>query len=302
MNQNNIGCIDCGSDNCPCYLAETSDCLICGRLQGKDYCDCNYAGVCIYNEYLQGGQRVNNPRKPFATEILEKKEFYKDITVFKLKVPRGFAMKCSAAGSFVFLKTINDPDFYQLPVSVMKTDMENGSITLAVQKSGSKSKKLHSENTSLIVRGVYRNGVIGINSQVLKAKHISVLAKGIAVAPLFLILDSLSNKIDVEIFLDLDKISYEFVYSYLPIQYHKSIQIISINKSLTEKCSFDFFNGEKNRIVLTSDYYINEVKKIIDVAAYSNNAKICCGEGICGSCIKNNGKEDVIKLCKCKKV
>jgi hypothetical protein len=64
-----LNCIDAGTENCPCYLAVTGDCLICSRLQGKDYCDCNWRGVCIYNEFMQGNGKVNNPRRDFEAEI-----------------------------------------------------------------------------------------------------------------------------------------------------------------------------------------------------------------------------------------
>ena len=29
-------CIDAGSENCPCLLAESGDCITCSRLKGKD--------------------------------------------------------------------------------------------------------------------------------------------------------------------------------------------------------------------------------------------------------------------------
>ena len=32
-------CIDAGSENCPCLLAASGDCITCSRLQGKDCCD-----------------------------------------------------------------------------------------------------------------------------------------------------------------------------------------------------------------------------------------------------------------------
>lgn len=58
MEQNFYDCIDCGTENCPCYLAATGDCLVCSRLAGKDYCDCNWKGVCIYNEFIQSGKKI----------------------------------------------------------------------------------------------------------------------------------------------------------------------------------------------------------------------------------------------------
>ena len=65
-------CIDAGSENCPCLLAESGDCITCSRLQGKDCCDCNWRGVCIYNEYIQNGKKINNRRESKKTRILKK--------------------------------------------------------------------------------------------------------------------------------------------------------------------------------------------------------------------------------------
>ena len=42
MNINTYKCVDTGSENCPCELAVTGDCLTCSRLQGKDSCDCDW--------------------------------------------------------------------------------------------------------------------------------------------------------------------------------------------------------------------------------------------------------------------
>ncbi|MDD3168570.1 MAG: hypothetical protein PHC91_03775, partial [Eubacteriales bacterium] len=88
-----INCIDAGSENCPCYLAVTGDCLICSRLQGRDYCNCNWRGVCIYNEFVQGNRKINNPRRDFEAQIIEKKFYKEDLVVYILDVDQGFAMK-----------------------------------------------------------------------------------------------------------------------------------------------------------------------------------------------------------------
>jgi len=162
MEHNNIFCVDCGSENCPCYLSQTEDCLMCSRLQGKDYCDCNWKGVCIYNELMQNGGTINELRTAFRAPIKEKKSFACGITVFALKVGIGFAIKCSEPGSYIFVKGENEPSFYQTPISVMKSDMQNGVIYIAVQQVSAKSKMLIAAEDALIVRGVYRNGIIGL--------------------------------------------------------------------------------------------------------------------------------------------
>ncbi len=81
MGHSTYDCIDAGTENCPCYLALTGDCLTCSRLQGKDYCDCMWKGVCIYNEFQQAGERINNPRKDFKAKITARKFYLDDLVV-----------------------------------------------------------------------------------------------------------------------------------------------------------------------------------------------------------------------------
>ena len=37
-------------DACPCILAEIDHCRCCSLLMGKDFCQCDYPGVCIYEK------------------------------------------------------------------------------------------------------------------------------------------------------------------------------------------------------------------------------------------------------------
>jgi succinate dehydrogenase/fumarate reductase-like Fe-S protein len=64
-------------------------------------------------------------------------------------------------------------------------------------------------------------------------------------------------------------------------------------------------NQYDNVILLVSDYYIDVlgrmIKRILPAAdlAVSNNFRICCGEGLCGSCSVDTTGGDTIKMCKC---
>ena len=58
-------------------------------------------------------------------------------------------------------------------------------------------------------------------------------------------------------------------------------------------------------LILTSDYYIQSigalVKRILPEAdiAVMNNFRICCGEGVCGSCSHETQDGETLKMCKC---
>lgn len=299
MSKSKIKCIDCGSENCPCHLAETGDCIMCSRLQGKSFCDCNYIGVCIYNEYIQGGRRVNNPRESFFAEIIDIKDYFYNIKALTLKVPKGFAMKCSIPGSFLFVKAPDSPSFYQMPVSVMTASADNSRITIAIQSGAAKSKQICRQTQQLDIKGVYRNGILGLSGFLSHKENLVITAKGIATAPLFLLLNYLSYKMVKEIQIDTDKISEEFLYAYLPQEYYNKVKLIDIDDLFTSIGKGSFFAEDSVRMVLASDYYIKRLKELTDITACSNNFKLCCGEGVCGSCSHNSDKNNAVKMCKC---
>jgi len=57
--------------------------------------------------------------------------------------------------------------------------------------------------------------------------------------------------------------------------------------------------GYDTLIVLASDYYIEEIGKILKIDARSNNFRLCCGEGICGACSYTDDFGRTFKMCKC---
>ncbi|MGI6727194.1 MAG: hypothetical protein ACOX4P_01325 [Anaerovoracaceae bacterium] len=309
MSKSNIDCIDAGSENCPCYLAVTGDCLICSRLQGREECDCKWKGVCIYNEFLQGNRRVNNPRKDFYAKIINKKYYLDDLVVFTIDVGTGFALKASIPGSYLFIKDKESNSYYDTPLCVMKTDIEKGHITLAIKIISAKTKTLAEAEDGLMVRGVYRNGILGISAII--GKHmidqkILLITKGTGLASAILAADYLWRKNRVDCVIDREKISEEMISDYMG-EGDGIIKYMSlINKDEVKELA-DLVDREQYDavIMLMSDYFLKEIgtmiKELLPNAryAFSNNFHICCGEGICGACttIDNNG--DTIKMCKC---
>jgi len=302
-----MNCIDAGSENCPCYLAVTGDCLICSRLQGKDYCNCNWRGVCIYNEFIQGNRKVNNPRRDFEAKIVQKKFYKEDLVVYTIDVGKGFAMKAERPGSYLFVKASGASSFYDIPISVMKADVEKGQIHLAIKIISTKTKALLMEKEKLVLRGPYRNGVHGM-IPIIKKKEKNqktlIIAKGIGIAPGILASQTLRYKSRIDMVIDTEKISKDLIDDYLEkgsIQYLSLTEKDTVNKleSLMKNMQYD------NVILLASDYYIENfgrmIKKILPAAdlAVSNNFHICCGEGLCGSCSIDTSAGDTIKMCKC---
>lgn len=221
MSYSIFNCVDAGSENCPCYLAATGDCLTCSRLQGKDYCDCSWRGVCIYNEYIQANRRINNPREDFTAKIASRKMYMEDLVVYILDVGKGFAIKASQPGSYVFLRTPHSSRFYDLPISVMYADIEKGQIHVAIKVISAKTKILLEEKQELILRGVYRNGiqnVAALKRRDIPGRKILFVVKGMGLAPGILAAGVLSRTNQVDFIIDTEKISTELIGDYLSRQ------------------------------------------------------------------------------------
>jgi len=316
MDYSIFDCVDSGTENCPCYLAVTGDCLVCSRLQGKEFCDCRYRGVCIYNEFTQSGKKINNPRKDFVAKVVERKQYLDDLAVFVIEVGKGFALKASRPGSYVFLKTINDPDFYNVPISVMKSDIEKGQLHLAVKSISTKTKLLFKESGEIMVRGVYRNGIlalkeiVGERGRIGKDEKILIITKGVGFAPAVLLSEWAGDRAQIDFLIDTDKLGSEIILDYMPSKLDGIIKKINLHESFQkeegEGVAQIIKEGKYDAILaLTSDFYIEKIREILSGLtpslglAYSNNFRICCGEGICGACSVVNTQGMTFKMCKC---
>lgn len=320
-------CVDAGSENCPCFLAVTGDCLVCSRLQGKNFCSCEWSGVCIYNEFILGNRKVNNPRKGFEAPIAEKIFYKDDLVVYVLDVGKGFALKAEQPGSYLFIKGSGAGSFYDIPISVMKSDPEKGRIHIAVKIISAKTKALLAEEEKLSVRGLYRNGVHGITSIINKRgknQKTLIIAKGIGIAPGILASQALRRKGGVDMVVDTEKISTALIEDYLeePAEASpavsaqsagerkkesKPVQYLSLSDKDAESRLIQLMKEGQydNVILLVSDYYIETLGRIIRKTlpdadlAVSNNFRLCCGEGVCGSCTVDTAAGETIKMCKC---
>lgn len=302
-------CIDAGSENCPCYLAATGDCLTCTRLQGKDYCDCCWKGVCIYNEFIQGNRKVNNPRREFEASIVEKKFYGEDLVVFIIQVDKGFALKSSKPGTYLFMRGTGLEPYYDVPISVMKADIENGQLHLAVKVISAKTKILLMEDEKILLRGPYRNGIQGIREimdKKNKRNKTLVISKGIGIAPGLLFSDYVNNNCQVDFIIDTEKISKELVGDYLS-DGPGTVKYMNLNDTNSEEMIKKIMEEEayQSVLVLASDYFVENLSKLAKEVLYnvavgiSNNCHICCGEGLCGACTCINKEGHTIKMCKC---
>lgn len=297
-------CADAGTINCPCPLAETGDCLICSRLAGRDKCDCSWAGLCIYNEFIQNDGIARNVRKDEKVRILRKIEYGSDLVVLELQVGREMALNAAIPGSFVFLRREYDSEFFNAPVSVMRSDVQKGTLLLTVKVISAKTKAIMEAQDTLVLRGIYRNGLLGGGLENLKKEgKWLILTKGVGFAPAVNLLNWTEGKADIDIYIDTEKITEELVSDMIRRPAEASDGLKITRGALQDMKGYEASDYDKV-FILASDYYINKIAEDIRVPAskliYANNFHMCCGEGICGACTYVDQKGVPRKMCKCR--
>ncbi len=322
-------CVDAGTDNCPCPLAETGDCLVCSRLAGRRECGCSWAGVCVYNEFVQNGKMVRQQRRNKPVEIIKKVWYDSDLLVIVLKVSRGFALKAAQPGSFVFINAVGSSELANVPVSVMRSDVENGRLFLALKLISAKTKAVAEAADQLVLRGVYRNGLIGGGVSGLKEdlSGISpaeaqprwlIITKGTGFAPAVNLLTAAGGRVAADLLIDSDKICGEIVADSMQGLSDENLSIRKVSlQELTETMISERAKGRPGHmagnyrtddydriIIMASDYYIKTLAECMDIPAgklvFCNNFRMCCGEGICGACGHTDESGSVSKMCKCR--
>lgn len=289
-------CADAGSVNCPCVLASCDRCLICSRLSGKDCCSCSWQGICVYNEFLQNGSVPAGRRTGNLYRIQKKIWYGKDLAVIRLEAPRGFAEKSSVPGSCVFARAAGDPESFDMPVSVMRADYETGLIELAVRMCGPKSRRLLAAESFMQVRGIYCNGLLGAEKLISgRRKSVLCMSKGVGIAPVSAYCRWATGRDRIDVVADLDKVNRAFAEECLKGCSLRSLEYTGLPLGDMTKLV------EKYDVVVlcASDYYQKNILIPKEKAVYSNNAVMCCGEGICGACIHVDADGKEHRMCKC---
>lgn len=292
MSDLKTGCIDAGTENCPCNLALSGNCIYCSRLAGMDYCDCNWKGVCVFNEFRQNGEKIRAERDEFAARIISRKQYMDDLYALVLDTGTGFAIKASRAGSFISVKNPGCSDWYSMPVSVIKSDTKNGYIHIAVKIISAKSKTVIEAKEHLVVRGVFRNGIIGLEEVIKTKEPVSVISKGIGFAAAA---HFLNYRRDSNVYIDTDKICQELIRDYMPEGFRGRLRYVDLNEQKQEIAKE--IENYSAAVIAASQYFTEYFKSccIKTRLAVLNNFNICCGEGICGACCNRDGN----KMCKC---
>ncbi|KAB3527358.1 sulfide/dihydroorotate dehydrogenase-like FAD/NAD-binding protein [Alkaliphilus serpentinus] len=300
------GCIDAGSEYCPCYLAELNSCITCARLQGKDYCDCNWCGVCIYQNYHFLNLKKRELRQYQEVKIVNKEWLGEKLIIFSLEVPKGLARQLKQPGSYIFIRNKKYEKFFDIPISIMWVDEGSSQIKIAVEIHGVKTKALEEVDDSLMIRGPYWNGLFGIQDlKASKKERVLVVARGIAQAPAILAIKYLMSKEnEIDVMIDKGTSAVNLIKEFF------DVNILDENVSLYSdegkaKLANALTNNKYDLLFIGgSDYLQDKLKGVYTKfkdrmrLVSTNNNEICCGEGICGSCTVYDLNGIPIRSCK----
>lgn len=303
-------CIDAGTEYCPCHLAETGDCILCSHLQGKDFCDCtNWKGVCIYQEYVWNGCTSKQERVNFLCKISKKELLDDNLVKFTLLTRHKLVQDLSQPGSFVFVRNPETSIYFDAPISIMDTDIKENTLTFVIEIKGIKTKMINrlNENDNILIKGPFWNGVLGLKSVYNSKDGVSIiLARGIGIAPMIPVMKKLyANGNRIVAIIDKANLSEIFINDYLE---ECNADLIELNMLDNGKLSkelnsiIDKYEKSANLFFCSGpDIFISNIldklQNTTNVAC-CNNAKMCCGEGICGTCSTRYKGHVVKKLCK----
>lgn len=294
--------------------------MICSRLAGKEKCECSWCGLCIYNEFMQNDGIVRNIRKSVKAPVVYRKKYASDLLVMSVEVDKNMALNAVEPGSFVFLNGGRE-EFFSVPVSVMKADVQEERLTFAIKVISAKTEAVAGAEDFVLVRGIYRNGLLGAgvfgdNTPEGADGKTLIIAKGIGLAPAVNLLSRCCKKTAVDMIIDTEKITPEFVSDSLRLCESAGDNLSVTIASLAEadenggglRIGEKIFSSEdySGVVILASDYYIVKMARCLGVPSdkltFSNNFHMCCGEGICGACSHIDKEGNTSKMCKCRQV
>ncbi|MGL4990246.1 MAG: sulfide/dihydroorotate dehydrogenase-like FAD/NAD-binding protein [Sarcina sp.] len=312
MNYERIECIDSGTEFCPCHLAQMNECILCSQLQGKCFCDCkNWKGTCIYQEFINNNSNPKKGRDTFSLPIISIDFPEDNLAKITLKAGHKLVMDLLNPGAFVFFKGDEKNIFFDFPISVANADPSNDTLTFYIEVHGPKTKKILNlkTNDNLLIRAPYFNGTFGLkNISLAKNSKVLLISRGIGIAPSFPVYKKLlAQNNDITVINDISpfKADYFSEYNLDSIIYSNMIDKGELSKEIQDLLLKYISNGITHihcggADILTYKLidFLESINRLDITLSCCNNAKMCCGEGMCGSCTVRFAGHNVKRLCK----
>ena len=308
-------CADYGSRFCPCILAVTGGCAVCSQVNGKAFCDCKASGgICIKQELLRNGGKAKPSRLTYECEVMSVIH-YDGLVFFRVKVPLSLEREMKRPGGFVFVRRKDAASWYDVPISVQFEEMMVGSIGMTILFRGVKTAQFKdlADGDTLLIRGPFNNGLLGL--QHLEAQQSSrclILTKGIGLLPSVSAVRYLQSRHnETELYVDEGNFSpsiLKFQLDLFELPF-RPLTLLDDDGELSTPAKHVIrrfvTDGGSLIHVGASEYVIHQVAAYLHYIGSShvklsacNNAKMCCGEGVCGACTEITADRRVIHHCK----
>jgi dihydroorotate dehydrogenase electron transfer subunit len=308
-----VNCSDINSPFCPCLLADTNHCISCSQLRGQPFCDCNWSGVCIlYEKQWQSkgsGWRSDNSHERWdvITEFSKRETIAPDIYRLEFEVSEEMARELRKTGSFVFMRRPEDPYYFHFPVGIMT--LQDTTAGVVIEAVGPKSVRLiDAPDNRALVRGPYYNGVLGqpwIDK--ITSGTILLVAGGMGQPPALPIAAKLlsgGNKVDAvlapgkigRIFIDQDLAAMGVTVHCVDSMRRSGLDMLGrwLGGDTRPDLIVSAGPDEQHYAVINAMQAANLNLPL----AVTNNATMCCGEGICGACECETNDSRTVRLCK----
>ena len=305
-------CIDINTEHCPCLLAETNNCVFCSHLKGEAVCNCNWTGTCIYyeKEWQSNNKKLtgSSPRQEVDATQEGKMEIGLRTYMLELAVPASMAQELDKPGAYVFLRRAGDPAYCSFPVGVM--NVRENKLQLVIEAIGPKSVRAMASDDAITVRGPYSNGIFGqpwIDNT--KAGNVVLVTGGMGQPPAMPIARKLiNNSCHVTAIVAPGQVGQCFITPWLQKLGISVTEVPSLRRNgmpLLRELLAGKANFRPDMIVSAGpdeQHYgviaAMQAEQVNLPMAATNNATMCCGEGICGSCEKVTCDNKKIKTCK----
>ncbi|HHV79820.1 MAG TPA: hypothetical protein GXX40_09485 [Firmicutes bacterium] len=299
-------CTDAGTEYCPCYLGDMGRCINCAQLAGLELCDCEWSGTCVYCHYKTKNHELVHLRKEMEVAIKKSEQLTPDVRIVVVELDRPLVFELSQYGAYAFLRKKDAPAFFNVPTSVMDVEASRNQISFAFQRIGTKTESLMGARGSVILTAPFWNGILGVRYlRRAVGWNVLIVAKGIAQAAAVIMTKRLLKSGN--------KVIYAVGAGDIGLTFTADI-VASMGATVLKMPREKDHNGEAlldllNRhpfdlvVSLGSDAQHEQLHQLTKQAVrrprlcVSNNAVLCCGEGVCGSCtVTINGM--TIRRCK----
>ena len=216
-------------------------------------------------------------------------------------------------GTYVFMR-LNSSTFYDVPLSVMYDDINVNTLAVLIKIRGVKTSKFKDLKVGdrITLRGPYYNGVMGRRDIAgFNNSKAYVFCKGIGFMPSIHVIEDLRrNNNEVKIYIDSGDFDNRLIYLIKKLYDMEVNEFKACDESgdLTEEyrdiLGEMLSDGCKLIHMGLSNYLIKKSIRELERIGYNsritfiNNAKLCCGEGVCGACTKDIGANHSVHLCK----